>query len=105
MLEIISSNSKGFHKNILFNLLTELGYVDIVDFQKRNGLTADGLFGMMSYNKLYSILLKVEAVDFEVPTGGGYWAETGTGCLVVCSRSCPAPSYSSKSSSKGSSIS
>jgi hypothetical protein len=28
-------------------------------------LTADGLFGMMSYNKLYSILLKVEAVDFE----------------------------------------
>ena len=65
MLEIISSNSNGFHKNILMNILTELGYVDIVDFQKRNGLTADGLFGMMSYNKLYSILLKVEAVDFE----------------------------------------
>jgi hypothetical protein len=65
MLQIITNNSSGFHKNILFNLLTELGYVDIVDFQKRNGLTADGMFGMMSYNKLYSILLKVEAVDFE----------------------------------------
>jgi hypothetical protein len=38
MVEIISSNSQGFHKNILFNILTELSYVDITDFQKRKGV-------------------------------------------------------------------
>ena len=65
MVGVITSSTTGFHKNILFNILTELGYVDIVDFQKRNGLTADGMFGMMSYNKLYSILLKVELTNFE----------------------------------------
>ena len=65
MVGLITSNTSGFHKNILFNLLTELGYVDITDFQKRNGLTADGVFGMMSYNKLYNILLKVQPIEFE----------------------------------------
>lgn len=52
-------------KNILMNLLSELGYIDIKDFQNKNGLVSDGLFGSKSYSKLYSILLKVEEVPFE----------------------------------------
>ena len=64
-MNIITKNTTGFHKNILFNLLTELGYKDIEDFQSKNGLTADGAFGRISYGKLYSILLKVVEVNFE----------------------------------------
>jgi hypothetical protein len=70
-MNIITKNTTGFHKNILFNLLTELGYKDIEDFQSKNGLTADGAFGRISYGKLYSILLKVVEVNFE-----GYYFKT-----------------------------
>lgn len=62
---LIKDDTNTISKRILMNLLFELGYSGIKDFQSKNGLTADGLFGMMSYNKLYSILLKVENVDFE----------------------------------------
>ena len=64
-MNVITKTTTGFHKNILFNLLSELGYKDIEDFQSKNGLTVDGAFGRMSYGKLYSILLKVVEVDFE----------------------------------------
>lgn len=63
------TNTNG--KRILMNLLAELGYSSIKDFQSKNGLTADGLFGRMSYNKLYSLVLTVENVDFK-----GHFFET-----------------------------
>lgn len=47
------------------NLLAELGYNSIKDFQTKNTLISDGLFGLKSYTKLYSLLLKVEDVPFE----------------------------------------
>lgn len=62
---LIRENSQTLGSRILANLLAELGFNGIRDFQSKNGLTADGLFGMMSYNKLYSTLLKVNNLDFE----------------------------------------
>lgn len=62
---LIREDSNTVSKQILMNLLLEFGYTSIKDFQSKNGLVADGLFGNMSYNKLYSLLLKVENVDFE----------------------------------------
>jgi hypothetical protein len=62
---LITEKTQSLGKNILINLLTELGFTDIKDFQTKNGLVADGLFGLKSYSKLYSILLKVEEVPFE----------------------------------------
>lgn len=61
----ITETTQGFHKNILMNLLSELGYKGIKDFQTANKLTADGVFGINSYSKLYAILLNVEEVSFE----------------------------------------
>jgi hypothetical protein len=62
---LITEQTQSLGKNILMNLLSELGYNSIKDFQTKNGLVSDGLFGMRSYNRLYSILLKVEEVPFE----------------------------------------
>jgi hypothetical protein len=68
---LIKETTTGFHRNILINLLNELGYRGIIDFQSKNNLEVDGLFGMQSYNKLYNIILKVEEVPFE-----GYYVKT-----------------------------
>ena len=64
-MQPITKNTIGFHKTILFNLLNEAGYIDIEDFQKKNGLQSDGAFGKISYAKLYQTLLKVVDVPFE----------------------------------------
>jgi hypothetical protein len=70
-MQAITKNTTGFHKKILFNVLNEAGYIDIEDFQKKNGLQADGVFGRISYAKLYQILLKVVDIPFE-----GYYFKT-----------------------------
>ena len=49
----ITEITTGFHKNILMNLLKELGYRTIKEFQTTNRLDIDGIFGMQSYNTLY----------------------------------------------------
>jgi hypothetical protein len=62
---LIKNDTQSLGRNILFNLLSELGYTDIKDFQSKNGLDSDGLFGMNSYNKLYKILLNIKEIPFE----------------------------------------
>jgi hypothetical protein len=61
----ISANSTTINKVMLFNLLNELGYKDIKDYQSKNGLIADGLFGIKYYTTLYNQLLKVVNMNFE----------------------------------------
>ena len=61
----ISESTTTINKTMLFNLLHELGYKDIKDYQSKNGLVVDGLFGMMSYTKLYNQILKVVDMNFE----------------------------------------
>lgn len=61
----ITETTQGFHKNILMNLLKELNYKTIKEFQIANKLTVDGIFGINSYSKLYALLLNVEEVPFE----------------------------------------
>jgi hypothetical protein len=56
---------RGINEIMLFNLLAELGYASIKDYQQDNGLVADGIFGINSYTALYKKLLKVENVNFE----------------------------------------
>lgn len=62
---LITELSQSLGKTILMNVLTELGYNGIKDFQSKNGLVVDGYFGMKSYSKLYSTLLNVVNVEFE----------------------------------------
>ena len=64
-MNLIKHNSTNLGAKILFNLLSELKYSDIRDFQRKNNLTADGLFGMKSFEGLYKKLLKVVDVNFE----------------------------------------
>ena len=61
----ITEITTGFHKNILMNLLKEIGYKTIKEFQTTNRLDVDGIFGLQSYNKLYKLILNVEEVPFE----------------------------------------
>ncbi len=58
-MQVITSTQKTVRRNILMNLLEELGYQDIVSFQKENGLTADGLAGLKTYSILYQKVLNV----------------------------------------------
>ena len=58
-MEIISENQKTPRRNILMNLLSELGFKSIKDFQKSQKLAQDGLVGLMTYNALYQKLLNV----------------------------------------------
>lgn len=67
----ITETTTGFHKNILMNLLKELGYRTIKEFQTINKLDIDGIFGLQSYNKLYKTILNVEEIPFE-----GYYAKS-----------------------------
>lgn len=62
---VIKEDMNTLGKKILMNLLSELGYTSIKDFQAKNGLSSDGVFGIISYNKLYNLLLKVENIEFE----------------------------------------
>jgi len=57
-MQIIQETDKTARRNILMNLLAEQGYSSIQDFQKANKLEVDGLFGLMSYGKLYDLILK-----------------------------------------------
>jgi hypothetical protein len=61
----ITQTSTTFGAKILFNLLHELGYPSIKDYQTKNGLTADGIFGLVSFTKLYNQLLHIIEVPFE----------------------------------------
>ena len=67
----ITEITTGFHKNILMNLLKELGYRTIKEFQTTNRLDIDGIFGMQSYNRLYKMILNVEEIPFE-----GFYVKT-----------------------------
>jgi len=65
-MKVIQQNSKPTTSSIILNnLLAELGYSDIKDYQSRNGLKVDGQFGDKSFNLLYHTLLKVIDVSFE----------------------------------------
>lgn len=68
-MKAITQNSTSFSAKILFNLLAEFGFKDIKDFQNKNGLKSDGLFGLKSYDVLYNLILKVIKVNFE----SSYW--------------------------------
>lgn len=54
----ISQLDKNSASRIILNLLAEKGYANIIDFQKKNKLVADGFFGGKSFSILYDILLK-----------------------------------------------
>lgn len=54
----IQEKDKTTSSRIIMNLLSELGYVSIVDFQKKNNLVADGYFGGKSFSVLYNVCLK-----------------------------------------------
>ncbi|PKQ69921.1 MULTISPECIES: N-acetylmuramoyl-L-alanine amidase [Raineya] len=72
-MEIISENQKTPRRNILMNLLAELGFKSIRDFQKSQKLAQDGLAGLMTYNALYQKLLNiVELQNF----AGHYYKQT-----------------------------
>ena len=60
---LITENNKGARLSILMNLLSELGFKSIKDFQKSKKLEPDSKFGIMSYNSLYSQLLKVVDIN------------------------------------------
>ena len=65
-MKVIQQNSTPSTSSIILNnLLAELGYSDIKDFQNKNGLKVDGQFGDKSFNLLYHTLLKVIDVSFE----------------------------------------
>jgi len=63
-MKTITEKSKTKFANILFNLLYELGYKNIKEFQKSNNLIVDGYFGMKSYNVLYRKILNVKYLNF-----------------------------------------
>jgi len=58
-MNIIREQENSRRKNVLMNILAELKFLSIKDFQKANGLQPDGLFGVSSYSKLYESWLKV----------------------------------------------
>lgn len=62
---LITENNKGARLSILMNLLSELGFKSIKDFQKSKKLEPDSKFGIMSYNSLYLQLLKVVDINFK----------------------------------------
>lgn len=71
-MNIITDKSKPSNSTIiLHNLLNELGYNSIIQFQSENGLKVDGQFGLVSFKVLYNKLLNVINVPFE-----GYYHKT-----------------------------
>jgi hypothetical protein len=85
-MNLITENQNTKRKNILINLLSELGFKSIKAFQKAHGqetiykLDDDGLFGLKSYAVLYSKLLNVqEFPQFE----GNYFKQSFTKRQIV----------------------
>lgn len=68
-MKAITQTNTSIGSKILFNFLKELSYTDIKDFQSKNKLTVDGIFGLVSYNTLYNSILTVKSVEFE----SNYW--------------------------------
>ncbi|MCS6795473.1 MAG: N-acetylmuramoyl-L-alanine amidase [Raineya sp.] len=65
-MQVITEKQRNTRRNILMNLLSELGFKSIKAFQKSEKLAQDGLFGIVSYNALYKKLLNVvELQNFE----------------------------------------
>lgn len=64
-MNYITEKSNTVASKILFNLLEEYNYKNIKDFQKKNGLYVDGIFGINSYTGLYNKLLDVVPVNFK----------------------------------------
>ncbi len=79
-MQVITESQKSKRRNILMNLLSELGYKSIADFQKANGLVQDGLAGINTYNRLYRLLLNV--VDLQ-NFGGNFYPEIHTKRQIV----------------------
>lgn len=86
---ITDINSNNLNARILKRILIkELGYESIKDFQKKNNLTDDGLFGMRSYTTLYSLYLKVREVNFN----GHYFRDMANKKQIVLHHSASADS-------------
>ncbi len=77
---VITEQQKTARKNIFMNLLAELGYKSIIDFQNAHSLVADGLAGINTYNALYQRLLKV--VDLQ-NFAGNFYKETYTKRQII----------------------
>ncbi|MGD1841567.1 MAG: hypothetical protein ACFB0B_11830 [Thermonemataceae bacterium] len=72
-MDIITEQQNTPRRNILMNLLDELGFQSIKSFQASQQLAVDGLAGRITYNALHGVLLRVvELQDF----AGFYFAET-----------------------------
>jgi len=61
----IITEASGRRYRILTHILQLVGQTNVVDFQASQGLTKDGKFGLMSYNKLYALLLKPIQIPFQ----------------------------------------
>ena len=72
-MKLILENETSIRRTILGNLLSELNFNSIRDFQKHFGLLMDGKCGRITYNALYKTILNVEEVDF---FEGSYWRQT-----------------------------
>jgi peptidoglycan hydrolase-like protein with peptidoglycan-binding domain len=70
-MQIIKETQKGKRINLLMNLISLTGSKSIRDFQAKNGLDVDGIFGINSYNALYKSLLSVTEINF----AGHYYQE------------------------------
>lgn len=65
MKKLLFENEKSQRQTLLQIILRELGFKNIRDFQKNNGLVADGIVGISTFNVLYSKYLNCKQVDFE----------------------------------------
>lgn len=64
-MDYITHKSKTMPAKVLFNLFDDIGVKSIGDFQKKNNLIVDGIFGINTYSALYFHLLNVKPVNFE----------------------------------------
>lgn len=65
MKKLLFENEKSQRQALLQLILKELGCKDIRDFQKNNGLTADGVVGINTFRVLYAKYLNCKDVNFE----------------------------------------
>ncbi|HAI75761.1 MAG TPA: hypothetical protein DCM08_05890 [Microscillaceae bacterium] len=65
-MQLIRESDKTTRRNVLMNLLAELGHKSIESFQRKNKVVggADGLFGWNSYQSLYRTMLRVVDLPF-----------------------------------------
>lgn len=77
---VITEQQKTARRNILMNILAELGYKSIIEFQATHNLVTDGLAGLHTYNALYNRLLQVvELQNF----GGNFFKEVHSKNQIV----------------------